>query len=225
MRRLPLVLLFVATIPLAAQTSKKQAWELTLEERIALRTDPVAAKARVNARPRARIGVDSGAKGDQDGNPPADQFDGKHHPELFLPHQVFDQLVKLAFESDAGMSLNARRELTPDVRNHGLPPDFWLRLEALSAGFRADYRAIRALIVNPTDRQTAKERNRTEQALGVKYQDACRSRVEALEAARAEFGRERFDRFMYEVMAYRMFHAADTLPTPELLRQAATGCR
>jgi hypothetical protein len=64
-----------------------------------------------------------------------------------------------------------------------------------------------------------------EEALELKHGDACRSRADALAAARKEFGRERFDRFLYEVIAVHMFLAADRLPDPEILRQAELGCR
>lgn len=90
----PVVLAVIATVPLIAQQTS-QPWRMTLEERIALRTDPQLARERVRramgaqksiapaATPRARLA--------------ADQFDGKSHPELFLPHEVFRSLMTLSF--------------------------------------------------------------------------------------------------------------------------------
>jgi hypothetical protein len=42
---------------------------------------------------------------------------------------------------------------------------------------------------------------------------------------RNEFGRERFDRFLYEVVVTGMFHEGDRLADPELLRKTAGGCQ
>lgn len=36
--------------------------------------------------------------------------------------------------------------------------------------------------------------------LKLEHHNSCRSRAAAIEAARQEFGRERFDRFLYEAM-------------------------
>ena len=61
--------------------------------------------------------------------------------------------------------------------------------------------------------------------LELKRTDVCRSRAEALAAARKAFGRERFDHFLYEYVAINMFEITDRLPTAEQLRQWEGGCR
>lgn len=199
--------------------SPGEPWALTVEERIALRTNPDLARERV--RGGRRIQASSSASVS---TPLADAFDGRSHPELFLPHQVFDELIKLAYTGDVRTSQLVRDGLTPDVRQHGLPADFWERLRATSSVYVADVHAQRDLNASIRQQQGT-ARKRAQQALALKQRDACRSRATAFAAARAQFGRERFDRFLYEVIAVKMFSMADKLPDAALLRQAEEGCR
>ena len=217
-----LLLLFPVTT-FEAQTNRKP-WEWTLEERIAARTSPEAVRARMKNVPGVKANDATATDERSYRKPLADQFDGKDNPELFLPHQVFDLLLKFAFTTDAEMARGFRRHLTPDVVKHGFPRDFWFRLEGISAAYVADYRAQRALL-ETIRQQTGKDREKSEQRLELKHRDACRSRADALAAARHEFGRERFDRFLYEVVVVGMTHGADRIPDPELLRHAEEGCR
>src|SRR5690242_982846 len=62
------------TTSTAGPQATKPAWQFTDDERFALRTNATLAVA--------------------------DSFDGKTHPELFLPHEVFRHFVGLAFEGD-----------------------------------------------------------------------------------------------------------------------------
>ncbi|HJQ40362.1 MAG TPA: hypothetical protein VKB93_24725 [Thermoanaerobaculia bacterium] len=220
MRRLllPVILvLFAASAP-GQEPQKRAPWSLTLEERIALRTDAAAARKRVleGETPRTRVLRETRP----DLAPIADSFTGKNHPELFFPFQVFQHLMLLAFDGNGAHGI--RQEFMRDVQRLGLPADFWLRLEASSAAFRADDAAVRALLRRRSDPE---EDRRRLQELDLRQSDYCRDRADALAAARAEFGAERFDRFLYEVIAYRMFHVSDTLPKPDIIRWAAGGCR
>jgi len=222
MRTLSLAALLLLVFPAATFEAqpKREAWQWTLEERIAARTDPAAARARVeidDQRTRA-------AGREIQRSEIADIFYGKDHPELFLPYELFDDLVTGAFTTSVPFADHFRASLTPELRRREFPADFWLRLEAISSAYTADYRAIKALLVT-INRQSGDERRKSEQKLEIKYRDGCRSRMEALAQARGEFGRERFDRFLYEVVAYPMFHAGDTLPSPDRLRYAEQGCR
>jgi len=202
--------------------SPRQVWAWTLEERIAARTDAAAARERVRGAARGKAAANSTP--DPELSPTVDSFDGKGHPELFLPHEVFRTLIAQAFlGSSRGREL-FRRGLRPEVQRHGLPADFWERLESLSAVYVADTFAEIDLGDGLRERSGA-DRARAAQALALKQSDACRSRAAAIDAARKQFGAERFDRFLYEVVAVNMFHVADRLPDPELLRQHARGCR
>lgn len=221
MHKMLLLLAVIATLPLIAQ-SPKEPWTLTLEERIALRTNPELARERVRRDSGRRVQTFSTPSSER--SPTVDAFDGKTHPELFLPHQVFDELVNLAFLGTPQMGQGVRKGRMPEVKRHGLPPDFWERLQSVSAIFIADSWAERD-IGQGLHKLSGRARKRVEEALTLRQTDVCRSRADALAAARNEFGRERFDRFLYEVVAVHMFSVADRLPDPELFRQAAEGCR
>jgi hypothetical protein len=217
-----ILLASLLAVPLIAQP-RKEPWQLTLDERIALRTNPQLARERARrereTQPPSKLSVDARAA------VIADSIDGKTHPELFLPHQVFDQLVKLAFLADVQTGEVVRKGFMPDVRRHGLPRDFWIRLESLSTIYFADFRAVTDLLETGRQQHTMADRERVQNALTLKHADACRSRAAAFAAARREFGRERFDRFLYEVIAVGMFSVTDRLPDPEVLRRAEEGCQ
>jgi hypothetical protein len=215
---MPLAILCAGSV--FAQQAKAP-WTLTVDERIALRTDAELAKERVRDHNRFQASIDPAASPDAAG----DSFDGKTHPELFLPHEVFEELMELAFLAPSPTGDVVRTGFLPLVKQHGLPPDFWQRLQAVSTIYLADNRAVRDLLDTDSPRLTIPARQRMEEALELKHADACRSRADALTAARKEFGRERFDRFLYEVVGVHMFLAADRLVDPEILRQAEMGCR
>jgi len=198
----------------------KPAWQFTDEERIALRTNSALAEQRVAGKQQSNTarGVHATSVRPQQ---LADSLDGAHR-ELFLPFEVFSEFVNLGFDP---RSRDAFRHFSAaEVRNAGLPPDFWERLDALIAFHVADVRAERDLL-DSRSKMSGPARERVAKALELKRSDVCRSRAEALAAARKAFGREHFDRFLYEYVAVNMFQITDRLPTAEQLRQLAGGCR
>jgi hypothetical protein len=215
-----LLLALLATAPVIAQSKKP--WTLTLEERIALRTSPKLAQERVGD--DRQVQASSVRSPNSKSGPIADAFDGKTHPELFLPHEVFDELIKLAFSGPPRTSQIVQDGFLPEVKRHGLPLDFWERLRLLSTVYIADRGELTDIGVG-VRKQAGRGRERAEAALVVKHEDLCRSRADALDAARSKFGRERFDRFLYEVIAVNMFYVADRLPYAERLQKAEEGCR
>jgi len=202
---------------------RKPAWRFTDDERIALRTNATLARQRVaeKRQSRATTGVHAASAGEQQY---ADSFEGKTHPELFLPHEVFRNFVGLAFAADPRTQDIVRHGMAADVKAAGLPSDFWERLEPIIAFHVADVRAEKDLLASRS-RASGPARARVEKALEQKRSDVCRSRADALAAARAAFGHERFDRFLYDSVAINMFHLSDRLPTAEQLRQWERGCR
>ena len=212
------VLIVGATLWADPEPSRKQAWAWTLEERIAARTNAEAARDRVNSAGRGRIAATSSS------GPMVDSFDGKTHPELFLPHEVFRTLIAHAFLGTSRAGDIFRNGLMAEITGHGLPPDFWQRLRSISSVYVADSHAEIDIGAGVRE-QTGPARSRAREALALKQLDVCRSRAAALDAARKEFGPERFDRFLYEVIAVNMFRMEDRLPAPELLRRHAGGCR
>jgi hypothetical protein len=215
----------MAAIPAAGETPikapQKEPWTFTSEERIALRVDPERAKERIRESGRVRA---AGAPVSKTETSWVDKFEGKNHPELFLPYEVFDQLIGLAFSGTPRDCQIAREGFMPEVKRRGLPADFWQRLQSITTIYVADLRTERDLL-SAVRQQTGTRLQRAEQALELKHGDVCRSRADALAAARHEFGPQLFDRFMYQVMAVNMFFAADRMLDPEVLRNAERGCR
>src|SRR6185503_14149908 len=98
MRSTVMVLLALAvTLPLHAQVEKKP-WQFTVEERIALRTDAALARERVRRNPRS---AQQNSIPERERATVADEFNGKSHPELFLPYEVFQTLIHMSFWTNA----------------------------------------------------------------------------------------------------------------------------
>lgn len=204
------VLGVLATVP-AEGPEPTPTWRWTVEERIAMRTNPVAARERVNRNRRTA----ASEAFDPDAAAIVDSFDGRSNPELFLPHEVFRFFISISFTSQPRSMAAFRGAMQDDLQRHGLPADFWQRLEALSAtyaGSLAEAEALAKASASGEERRLVSRK-------------ACRNAAAALAAARREFGEERFDRFLYESVARGMFHVADELPDPRRLREQAEGCR
>lgn len=154
-----LAALAVLAVPLFAQ-SVKEPWSLTLEERIALRTDPELARERVRKTRGMQTKSASAAK------PAVDQFDGKSHPELFLPHQVFRSLMNLTFLAPEASAYRNRQGLMPEVKSHRLPPDFWERLRAVSVVYISDSLTLDDLARRCRLRAVLRERARSSRSSG-----------------------------------------------------------
>jgi len=210
------ILLTLATA--AATPVEKKPWTLSVEERIALRADPklAAERAGVTRQLQATAKTKSSVW--------VDDFNGKTHPELFLPHEVFRELVELAYTGPPRANQIIYEGFMPDAKRHGLPPDFWQRLQVITAAYVSDIHAVKDNL-HSLRGQSGRVRQRTEAILALKHVDECRSRADALAAARKEFGSERFDRFMYEVIVAGMFHSEDRVADAAILRRMEGGCR
>ena len=201
-----------------ASPQEKRPWALTVDERLALRANPQLAAQRTGT--VKTLGVASAKSSTQW----VDRFSGKDHPELFLPHEVFGQLVNMAFTGPPRANEIVREGFAPDVKRYGFPPDFWERLRVITAPYVADVNAMRDNLAG-VRQQSGRSRQRAEQALALSHADVCRSRAEALAAVRNAFGHERVDRFLYEVIVTGMFHSEDRVADAALLRRAEGGCR
>jgi len=185
------------------------AWILTDEERIARRTTPSA--------PTGRIGAAAVSRGDH-----REQINGLEHPELFLPYELFDQLV-LGLSSKSTQREHARSEYDSRISAFGYNvPKFWetLRIAAQPYVTAQEARSHRGgtLFVSSHGNKTFVPISR----------DLCGQRVAALQNARELLGgKDFFDRFLYSVVAARMKHVAvTTAPDPDdQLRFMAGGCR
>jgi len=201
-----------------ATPDARHPWELSVDERIALRANAelAAERAGVARQLQATAKTKSSAW--------VDDFNGKTHPELFLPHEVFRELVELVYTGPPRANQIIYDGFMPDVKRHGLPPDFWERLQVITAAYVSDIHAVRDNL-HSLRGQSGRARERTQAILKLKNADECRSRADALAAARKEFGSERFDRFMYEVIVAGMFHSEDRVADAAILRRMEGGCR
>lgn len=201
---------FCILAPAFAAPARKP-WRFTVEERIALLTDPELTRERARRHEQsARVKV-------------VDAFDGRTHPELFLPHELFRTLIDHAFLGPARSGDLFRRGFLPEVERHGLPSDFWKRLQNVSAVYIADAWAEVDLLAAAA--QQTESGRKARETLRARQHDLCASRAAALAAARKEFGEETFDRFLYEGIAPGMFRVEDRVPDANVLRYVAGGCR
>jgi hypothetical protein len=231
--RLSLVVFFIAwsaslhadervsprTDPDAAQKSKA-AWEWTVEERLADRFDPakirereIAYEARfpqTSGSPRRAREESAGTSGKQ---PVVYMIDGSRNPELFLPYELFDGLL-------AGLNPNEearhkqRAYLQESIRRLGYDDEaFWALLESISA----KYLPLRF----------GQKKTLSSVEVNAIAATKCQERYDALEAARALFGRKKFDIVLYTVMAPVSQYSEATLDDDPgaMHRRAETGCR
>ena len=113
--------------------------------------------------------------------------------------------------------------LQNDLKAVEMPPDFWPRLRNVAHIYIAKW-ARADEIAQQLGRESKNTNDQMELALI--QADFCSIRADALDAARQEFGAERFDRFLYQAIAPHRFHVEyETLSTKEKLLWVARGCR
>lgn len=179
--------LFLSVIvsPLVAD---QPAWTLTHEERAVRRADPVANAARHHA-------LES--KGRQGLDPTSNVVDGSIDPTMIAPIELIDSAN--IYHLEAARQEKFRADWTARGAGGLLGVDFWERLRSVFAPLATVEREIRRIHALPEF-----ERRAAEAALFSKNPSSdgyCEARAETLIAARQEWGRETFDRFLYEVIA------------------------
>src|SRR5207244_11207926 len=137
-RSLTLVgLLFLGITTHAAskdQAPAKPPWRWTLDERLAARVDPRAAAERVRSARGARISASSGTPS-KENEMPADQIDfigGREHPELFMPWELFDRMMRGAYADNPEVRSDFREASTKSPGGGAVPFAEWNRLDAIS---------------------------------------------------------------------------------------------
>jgi hypothetical protein len=196
---LPAALFLLAAAGIAA-ISTKPPWEWTIDERLADRFDPAKIQERELAY-RSKFPQSRGGHGKV-----VYVIDGARNPELFLPSELFDVLLRKAFAADEAKRAAARTSIRPALAP--LAQDekaFWDKLEAITAKY-------------------------VTMKFGFAGSDPdarCRARYDALEAAREAYGRYEFDRFLYTVFAPAMSSSEATSdPDPAARRRREeNGCR
>ncbi|HEX3581524.1 MAG TPA: hypothetical protein VH087_07155 [Thermoanaerobaculia bacterium] len=197
----------------------RKAWQWSDDDRIAARTNPVAGQDRVDkyleshASPQSR-----GAKVLTEPRKLIGVVDGSQTPELFLPVELFDMVVKLGIVNED----NWRDVWDPGVRAAGLPPDFWKQLERTSTAYAEDLRAAQRAGVQTRELPEIRAGTGLPNDLLTRL---CRDRADALAASRAIFGLA-LDVFMYQTIAPG--HVVTIFDDPEVparLHAMARGCR
>ncbi len=193
-------------------TTRKKPWEWTLDERIALRFDPaLIAEREKEERARKRAaGVEP--LPDPPQSPHNHGIDGDRNPELLLPHELLRSLIS-GFMPDDERRTRWRESLRRDLVAAGFDEElFWAQLRSATSRYVDTF-------VYPATGAIDDAASRERHAL-------CREEFLALESARQVFGREQFDRFLYEAIAPRTRAASVTnAPDPAAeLRFFAGGC-
>lgn len=152
-----------------------------------------------------------------------DSIDGRRNPELFLPIELFQIFVSGAFHEDAkGRAIYRQARL--EASKVALPPDFWTRLEEITHTYVVTLNRARAL-----NGQAATAEGNDRERLRKESQDIqatqCQTLAENLDAARNAFGRQFFDRFLYESVAPGAGIGLARPNTPSELMAMTRGCR
>jgi hypothetical protein len=201
---LRLAIVFLAAFALSAEPPKRS-WEWTLEERLTERHDPSRIRERLAAYERAH--AEALRRSPDPDPPPAGHLtyviDGRRNPELFLSHELFDALMS-GLSADSTLRTKQRGYYGRAIRAFGFDDaTLWTQLESVAGPY----------LVARTSRDS---------------EAICPARYDALQAARALFGRERFDEFLYVVIAPSL-QTAESASDPDFLmdslRKAERGCR
>ena len=223
-RRSLLVLASLSAVTLIAgpepHVPPKSPWQWSIEERIAARSDPRAAAERVAAHESRSVKPSKIAASSAGSGGAADVIDGARNPELLLPAEVFASLVRKAYLGDG----KYQERFAVERAASGLPADFWERLSVAAAPYISEIRAqrarsLRAAHAPAADMVVIQEEERASSLA------RCLALADALESARAEFGAERFDRYLYSVAAPSIIILSDRIDDVASLRRSAGGCR
>ena len=212
MLRLPALLLtLLCVVPVYGQiregerAQKREPHLVPMQDRIAARTDARLARERVIQ----RTGSDASRW--------TDVIDGRQHPELFLPTELFESLVRRGY-----VDVALWREIHErDLAAAGLPDTFWAELEGIAAPYIDSLRRQRAAAVRGRDNPRLMAESRRE--IATAGASLCRQRAAALRGARDHFG-PAFDEFLYKAIAPGHSISTDDPLDPAKLRAREDGC-
>lgn len=198
--------------PASPAVKSSSSW--TLDQRLALRCNPVLARTRAREHertaPSAAVSTRSSGFGRS-----VDVISGDSHPELFLPHELFDVVILHGVLDPQG-----RRFYAAMAKQAGLPDDFANELETLSSDYIKDLREQQKM---RSDRSVAGR------AMALAHGAAldariCRDRALALRSARAVFG-SAVDHFLYDQVAPGITEYLDEYSDERVLRSREGGCQ
>lgn len=214
-------LLMLIAVPAAAVAAPPQPiWKWTDSERLARRFDPALMRERASERVLREYGV----------SPPDSRVQhalatgvdgasmeiiiGRRNPELFMPWELFDALLNIAYHepADEGVQhMRARYRQNAAAAGLWVSADFFEQIGTAAAPYlrirrEADKIARSRATASPAERALLTERLRQQ------YAGFCASRAAALAAVRSRLG-EVFDRFLYVAIAPDQF-SSSTEPIP-----------
>jgi hypothetical protein len=209
MRYRSIWLLFVCvTLALTSLAASKRPWEWTDDERIAERFDSRAIEQRAVAykafRPKTTVEATTSRRGIRY------VIDGQRNPELFLRHELFEDLLR---GIDSDQPARVHQALEGDVRAAGFrPAAFWKEVESASRRYRSLQAQANA---------SGHVRSRLDD------DQLCAERAAALNQARQRLGATRFDAFPYTAIAPHVVHSKSTTfpDAANRLRREAEGCK
>jgi hypothetical protein len=205
----------------------KEAWELTDDERITARLDP----ERINQRAldhAARVARQRSGSSSilALGSGPTSNFriDGAENPELFLPFELFNDLLRGVDRNLSSTDREvARAILAPKIKSFGFEPEaFWSAFASTTARY-FDFRDGKQRLSE--SKRSLSEAKRFPSEPNDVYIGLCRERLIALNAARDRFGRATFDRFLYQVVAPTLSFSSLAPDEAQGLRYMAAGCQ
>lgn len=207
----------------SGKTASRPPWEWTLEERIRDRSDPVKAEKRVVAARSARPSGMRIQATNAGTNLQGDVIDGRRDPELFLPIELFQIFVSGAFTEDATGRAVYREGCIQDSSVQ-LPPNFWSRIDEITVTYVTTLNRARAINRQAGAAEEAERERLNRQSQEIQARQ-CQRLAENLESARRAFGRQFFDRFLYEAVAPTSGIALQRPNTPSEMLQFERGCR
>jgi hypothetical protein len=153
----------------------------------------------------------------------SEAVDGRQRPELFLPYELFDALLR-GLEPDQKPGQHVRALVDGKLARFGYEPTtFWSTLRRVSAPY---------LNAKKESREKHHGSMMIAGANGSKIlipvsQEACSARAVALVAARQELGGQDFDRFLYSAVApdLNVASSGSSAGRSEQLRFMANGCK
>ncbi|MGN6186320.1 MAG: hypothetical protein ACTHQM_22025, partial [Thermoanaerobaculia bacterium] len=128
------VFILLSSVVSVLATPPKKAWDWSLEERVAIRTDAAARQARMAAANVGRGTLQSDARA-SDAGIQRDHIDGSSHPELFLPSEIYTIYMRAAYAYDDEPAMQFRHDIAVRLAESGLPEEIVPALEAESAVF------------------------------------------------------------------------------------------
>lgn len=170
-------------------------WAWTTAERVTARRDPLQRLDRLRTADANRALEPKSL----DQPKPADLIDGATHPELFFPSELFEHLVTSGFVALPQAYPEVVRQRSSDLFRERRD---WDRLGVIVNKYVEFLKADRAGRPSATTSRGSENSTR------------CKASADALEEARRTFGRDRFDRMLYEAVApslYRTFSVATDL--------------